>query len=264
MPTYEEGDVVKLRWSQESQDEREGQTVKEAQKHGSSSFSADMTFTVEKALPNHVTIFKLKFDRVTTEAPTPVGRERYDSQDPATAKSVFSSPARILLQKDFGIAVASETMQMLRKEDPRIRRWYMDGTEELENTIGDEALLSRFGGMCGWYVKQAAVGESWENTGPVRTAGGYSINMKRTFTLLRNDGVTMDIAVKGVGIDSPAAAKHGLKFEEATLDAKYVLNTASAKLRSAESTLKYKCSYVWRGAPASVTSTEKETIERLD
>lgn len=263
-PVYKAGDTMKIRWTTDNVDVREGAKIGEHQKRSTSHCELTFTLKIEEVFPDRVYRCSAKMDRVVIEAPTMGGIERYDSSDPKTAESVFSSPARILINKPLEFAISGQTMSFYRKEHPRLRSWYTDGVNLLDNTFGDEAFPARFGVLFGWRADSASVGQTWKDTVPVRINSGYPIITEREFTLLDNDGVTMDIGIKGKGLAAPDSAKRSQVFKESTYEGKYKVNTASAKMREGEITHVYSAEYNWQGAPATVTSTVTEKLERLE
>lgn len=263
-PVYKAGDTMKIRWTTDNVDVREGERIGENQKRSTSHCELTFTLKIEEVFPDRVYRCSAKMDRIVIEAPTMGGVEKYDSADPKTAESVFSSPARILISKPLEFAISGETMSFYRKEHPRLRAWYADGVNLLDNTFGDEAFPARFGVLFGWRAESASVGQQWKDTVPIRINSGYPIITEREFTLLDNDGVTMDIGLKGKGLAAPESVKRSQLFKESTYEGTYKVNTASAKLREGEITHVYSCEYNWQGAPATVTSTVTEKIERLE
>lgn len=263
-PVYEVGDTVKIRWTSDNVDVREGAKVGENQKRSTSHTELTFTMKIEEVFPDRVYRCSVKVDRLVIEAPTLAGLERYDSANPATAGSVFASPAQILLKKPIEFGISGQTMSFFRKEHPRLRVWHEDGVNLLDNTFGDDAFPARFGVLFGWRTDSATVGKDWTDTLPIRINSGYPIVTERTFALVGNDGITMDIAVGGTGKAAPDSAKRGQIFKSSTYDAMYKVNTASAKIREGTITHKYSADYSWQGAPATVTTTVTEKIERLE
>ncbi|MBX3380513.1 MAG: hypothetical protein KF805_10490 [Phycisphaeraceae bacterium] len=263
-PVYKAGDTIKIRWTTDNVDVREGEKIAEKQKRSTSHCQITFTVKIEEVFPDRVYRCSAIVDRVVIEAPTMGGIERFDSADPKTAESVFSSPARILTAKPLEFAISGQNNDFFRKEHPRLRTWYADGVNLLDNTFGDQAFPARFGVLFGWRADSASVGQEWKDTLPIRINTGYPIVTERTFTLLDNDGVTMNIGIKGKGVAAPDSASRGQVFKESTYDAKYRVNTASAKIREGQITHSYSADYSWQGAPATVTSTVQETIERLE
>ncbi|MBL8885987.1 MAG: hypothetical protein JNK16_04935 [Phycisphaerales bacterium] len=263
-PVYQVGDTMKIRWTSDNVDVREGERIAEKQKRSSSHTELTFTIKIEQVFPDRVYRCSATMDRVVIEAPTMAGIERYDSKEPATAQSVFASPARILMKKPIEFAISGETMSFFRKEHPRLRAWYEDGVNLLDNTFGDDAFPARFGVLFGWRTDSASVGKEWKDSLPIRINSGYSIITDRTFALTGNDGITMDISVTGVGKAAPDSAKRGQIFRSSTYDGTYKANTASAKIREGNIVHTYTADYQWQGAPASVTTTVIEKIERLE
>ncbi|MBN8596240.1 MAG: hypothetical protein J0L78_01065 [Planctomycetes bacterium] len=263
-PVYQVGDTIKLRWTSDNVDVREGEKVGEQQKRSSSHTEMIVTIKIEQVFPDRVYRCSAKIDRLVIEAPTMAGLERYDSADPASAKSVFASPAQILLKRPIEFAISGETMSFFRKEHPRLRAWHEDGVNLLDNTFGDDAFPARFGILFGWRTNSAAVGQNWTDTLPIRINSGYPIITERTFALTGNDGIVMDIAVAGEGKAAPDSAKRGQVFKNSSYNASYKVNTASAKIREGTVTHTYSADYNWQGAPANVTTTVMEKIERLE
>jgi hypothetical protein len=263
-PRYAEGDVIKVKWTLESEDVREGEKISEEQKRSLSYAEVHVTFRVDKLFPENLLRGTMTFTRVVIEASVPNGRERYDSADPKTSGSWFESPAQILLKRPLEFMVSGDVMGYTRKEHPRLREWHHDGTGFLDNTVGDDAWPARFGLFFCWFAEQEAVGNTWKVTMPMRVNAGFSIPTKQEFKLVSDDGVKMQLKVSGVGTESPEAATKGLKFIGSTYDAMYSVNTASARIREGEATHVYTCEYMWQGAPAKVTTTMRETIERVD
>jgi len=263
-PVYQAGDTMKLRWTTDNVDVREGEKIADQQKRSTSHTELTFTLKIEEVFPDRVYRCSVTMDRVVIEAPTMAGIERYDSADPKTAESVFASPARILMKKPIEFGISGQTMSFFRKEHPRLRSWYEDGVNLLDNTFGDDAFPARFGILFGWRADSATVGQEWIDALPIRVNSGYPIVTERTFSLAGNDGVTMDIAVSGVGKAAPDSAKRGQVFKSSRYDANYKVNTASAKIR--EGTIKhvYSADYSWQGAPATITSTVSEKLERLE
>jgi len=263
-PVYQAGDTMKIRWTSDNVDVREGAKIGENQKRSTSHTELTFTLKVEEVFPDRVYRCSAKMDRVVIEAPTMAGIERFDSADPKTSGSVFASPALILMKRPIEFGISGETMSFFRKEHPRLRAWHEDGVNLLDNTFGDDAFPARFGVLFGWRADSATVGQEWKDTLPIRINSGYSISTERTFVLAGNDGITMDIVVTGAGIAAPDSVKRGQFFEKSTYDAKYKVNTASAKIREGNITHVYSADYTWQGAPAKVTTTVKEKIERLE
>ncbi|MBX3388468.1 MAG: hypothetical protein KF691_03320 [Phycisphaeraceae bacterium] len=263
-PVYKAGDTMKIRWTTDNVDVREGERIGKNQKRSTSHCELTFTLKIEEVFPDRVYRCSAKMDRVVIEAPTMGGVERYDSADPKTAESVFSSPARILLMKPLEFAISGETMSFYRKEHPRLRAWYADGANLLDNTFGDNAFPARFGVLFGWRADSATVGQKWKDTVPVQINSGYPIITEREFTLLDNDGITMNIGIDGKGLAAPDSGQRSQIFKESTYEGKYKVNTASAKIREGEITHTYSADYNWQGSPATVTSTVKEKIERLE
>lgn len=263
-PVYQVGDTMKIRWTSDNVDVREGEKIAEKQKRSSSHTELTFTIKVEEVFPDRVYRCSATMDRVVIEAPTMAGIERFDSKEPASAQSVFASPARILMKKPIEFAISGETMSFFRKEHPRLRAWYEDGVNLLDNTFGDDAFPARFGILFGWRTDSASVGKEWKDSLPIRINSGYPIITDRTFALTGNDGITMDISVTGVGKAAPDSAKRGQIFRSSTYDGTYKANTASAKIREGNIVHTYTADYQWQGAPASVTTTVIEKIERLE
>jgi hypothetical protein len=263
-PVYQVGDTMKIRWTSDNVDVREGAKVGENQKRSTSHTELTFTLKIEEVFPDRVYRCSATMNRVVIEAPTMAGLERFDSADPKTAGSVFASPAQILMKRPIEFAISGQTMSFFRKEHPRLRAWHEDGVNLLDNTFGDEAFPARFGVLFGWRADSATVGQEWKDTLPIRINSGYSISTDRNFVLAGNDGITMDIVVTGTGIAAPDSVKRGQFFEKSTYDAKYRVNTASAKIREGTITHVYSADYSWQGAPAKVTTTVKEKIERLE
>lgn len=263
-PRYAVGDVIKVKWTLESEDVREGAKISEEQKRSLSYAEVHITFRIDKQLPDNVLLGTMTFTRVVIEASVPNGRERYDSADPKTKGSWFESPAQILLKRPMEFAVSGDVMGYTRKEHPRLRDWHHDGTNFLDNTIGDDAWPARFGLFFCWFAEQEAVGSTWRVTMPMRVNSGFSIPTKQEFKLASDDGVKMQVLVSGVGTEAPQAAAKGLKFLGSSYDARYTVNTASARIREGEATHVYACEYMWQGEPAKVTTTMRETVERVD
>lgn len=263
-PRYAEGDTFKVKWTMESEDVREGESISEEQKRSLSYSEIYMTVKVDKLFPDNVIKGTMTFTRVVIEASVPGGRERFDSADPNTKGSWFDSPAQILLKRPMEFAVSGDVMAYARNEHPRLRNWHADGTNFLDNIIGDDAWPARFGLFFCWFAEQEAVGNTWKVTMPLRVNSGFSITTKQEFKLVSNDGVKMDMVIHGVGTESPDAKNKGLNLIGSSYDARYVVNTASAKIRSGEVTHVYSCDYNWKGSPAKVTTTMRETLERVD
>lgn len=263
-PVYQVGDTIKVRWTTDNVDIREGEKIGEKQKRSSSHCQITFTIKIEEVFPDRVYRCSALVDRIVIEAPSMSGMEKFDSADPATANSVFAAPARILTAKPLEFAVSGKNGEFFRKEHPRLRTWYADGVNLLDNTFGDQAFPARFGVLFGWGKDSATVGEQWKDSVPVRINSGYPIITERTFTLLDNDGITMNIGVKGKGLSAPDSAARGQTFRESKYDANYRVNTASAKIREGQINHTYTSDYSWQGAPATVTSSVLETIERLD
>ncbi|HEX8875943.1 MAG TPA: hypothetical protein VF777_04285, partial [Phycisphaerales bacterium] len=80
-PRYAEGDTFKVKWTMESEDVREGETISEEQKRSLSYSEIHMTVKVDKLFPGNVIKGTMTFTRVVIEASVPGGRERYDSAD---------------------------------------------------------------------------------------------------------------------------------------------------------------------------------------
>ncbi len=263
-PVYAAGDTVKLKWTSISEDVREGAQLSQEQLRSRSETELYLTLKIEQVFPNAVYRCSFTVDRFVIDAPSFGGRDRFDSADSKTASSVFAGPARILLAKTIDFGVSGVTGEYLRREHPRLRVWYTDGINLYDNLFGYEAFPSRFGVLFGWLAPSAAVGESWQDQMVLRVSAGFSIDTLRTTTLLSDDGLTMKIGIKGVGQSAPDSEKKGLKFVSSTYDATYTVNSASAKIRSGESTHTYTFTYIWKGTPAKVTSTVRETLERVD
>ncbi|MGH7242442.1 MAG: hypothetical protein ACREJD_03375 [Phycisphaerales bacterium] len=263
-PVYEAGDTIKVRWTTDNVDIREGEKIGEKQKRSISHCELTFTIKIEQVFPDRVYRCSATMDRVVIEAPTMAGTERFDSLDPKTAQSVFAGPSAILLKKPLEFAISGQTNIFFRKEHPRLRAWYSDGVNLLDNTFGDDAFPARFGVLFGWRADSATIGQEWKDSLPIRINTGYSIITDRTFSLTGNDGIVMDIEVTGTGASAPDSAKRGQIFKDSKYSAKYKVNTASAKIRQGEITHTYTADYSWQGAPASVTSTVTEKIERLD
>lgn len=263
-PRYAEGDTFKVKWTMESEDVREGETISEEQKRSLSYSEIHMTVKVDKLFPGNVIKGTMTFTRVVIEASVPGGRERYDSADPKTHGSWFESPARILLKRPMEFACSSDVMDYARNEHPRLRNWYADGTNFLDNIIGDDAWPARFGLFFCWFADKEAVGNTWKVTMPLRVNSGFSIVTKQEFKLVSDDGVKMQVTVQGSGTESPDAAAKGLQLVGSTYDARYAVNSASARIRTGEVTHVYTCEYNWKGSPAKVTTTMRETLERVE
>ena len=263
-PRYAEGDVIKVKWTMESEDVREGASMSEQQKRSLSYAEVYVTMKVDKLFPQNVVKGTMTFTRVVIEASVPGGRERYDSADEKTKGSWFESPAQILLKRPIEFAVSGDVMAYARREHPRLRAWHHDGTNFLDNTIGDDAWPARFGLFFCWFAERESVGNTWNVTMPLRVNSGFSITTKQEFKLESDDGVKMQVRIRGVGTESPDASKKGLRFLGSSYDARYTVNTASARIREGEVTHMYTCEYDWKGAPAKVVTTMRETVERLE
>lgn len=264
IPVYEAGDVMKLRWKQESVDIHDGEKIDETSKRQTNSVELDLTLKFQRVLPGHTYHCIMTVDRVMIDAPTFNGREHYDSSDPKTANGFFSSPAKILLSMPVEFGFAADSYGYARKEHPRLRAWNMDGTKFYDNTVGNDAFPMRFGPVFGWLIDSAKVGQSWTDEGQLRINNGATIHTKRTSTLSKDDGITMEIDIKGAGDSATTEGTKNLTFKNSTYEAKYIVNNASAKLRSGESTHTYAFDYMWKGKPATVRTTVKETLQRVD
>lgn len=263
-PVFQAGDTMKIRWTTDTVDVRDGDKLSPQQRRSTSHTELTFTVKIEEVFPDRVYRCSATMNRVIIEAPSPSGFERYDSADPALAGSVFATVAQILVKKPIEFAISGQTLSFYRKEHPRLRTWYSEGVNLLDNTFGDQAFPARFGVLFGWGIDEAKVGQSWKDKLPVRVNSGFAIDTERTFTLLGDDGVTMRIGVKGVGLGAPDAAKRAQTFEKSTYEGTYTVNTASARIRSGEITHLYVMNYTWQGKPASITSTVTEKIERLE
>lgn len=263
-PQYAEGDTFKVKWTMESEDVREGEHISEEQKRSLSYSEIYMTVKVDKLFPENVLKGTMTFTRVVVEASVPGGRERFDSDDPKTKGSWFDSPAQILLKRPMEFAVSGDVMGYARNEHPRLRNWHADGVNFLDNIIGDDAWPARFGLFFCWFADKEAVGNTWKVTMPLRVNSGFSITTKQEFKLVSDDGVKAVVEIRGVGAESPDAKSKSLNLIGSSYDARYIVNSASAKIRSGEVTHVYSCDYNWKGAPAKVTTTMRETLERVD
>lgn len=255
---------MKLRWKQESVDLRDGETIDEKSKRQTNSVELDLTLKFERVLPGHTYHCIMTVDRVMIDAPTFNGREHYDSKDPKTANGFFASPAKILLSMPVEFGFSAYSYGYARKEHPRLRAWNMDGTKFYDNTVGNDAFPMRFGPVFGWLIDSAKVGQSWTDEGQLRINNGATIHTKRTSTLTKDDGIVMEIEIKGAGDSATTEGNKNLTFKDSTYEAKYIVNNASAKLRSGESTHTYEFGYTWKGKPATVRTIVKETLERVD
>ncbi|MFO0785689.1 MAG: hypothetical protein U0573_04995 [Phycisphaerales bacterium] len=263
-PKYTEGEEIKYRWTQTGEDLHSGETITEDLRKNTSSTELEFTLKILRILPGPVYHCEMTFNRVVIEGPVFKGRERYDSKDPRTKNGFFANPAQILLTKPVEFGFAPDSYSYSRKEHPRLRAWNPDGTTFMDNTVGDQAFPARFGPLFGWYAPSAHLGEIWMDRCDIRINSGAAISTERSMKLAKSDGVTLEIDITGKGLSAPESGSKKLKFRESTYEAHYLVNAASNKVRSGNVTHIYTCDYIWKGKPASVTSTVKETLERMD
>ena len=260
----ETGDLLRYRLTQRSVDERSGPTIGPRQQRSESSAIFEITFTIEAVFPKEQTIRgRMKFDRVMIEASTPGGVERFDTSDPSTYGSALQGAAAIL-QRDINQFVFSARGEYLYNEHQRLRSWHPEGVNLLDNVIGQDAFTVRFGPLFTWFKDEARPGETWSDARLFRNNSQYRVELDRTFRVEPIDDLTARIVVSGGSKASPDAADRNLQFGDATIEATYVINRASALVRTGESKMVYRSTYQWQGQPATVTSTVTEKLERLD